>query len=548
MSELDRNENVKAVGKVMEQQADRQQQRPVLVDSNHSTFRRGPREYRSHENLGSKGGMTGAGPRPPSVESSSSGQSGSSTGSQQYRQGQDKSRDMWAYRDSARSEASNNSTGRPRYNQYRDPMPLNPPPTHSRPHSATGYRDEGYRPFGSQGGGSQSGRPANDHYRGPPQPPFSSAFGGAQAGRTNQYRAPVQQPYSSAPGGSQGARFYRPPSQPHFNGSTYRPQANPGRVGQYQNNRTGSENSGHSRPIYSQSSVNTSPKPRPQGKPIAIPKDDYQELPRPQPFRSTMNSDPTDGVQLHRPNSPYWKLSNDEKRRHDEEFRRMQARTLVAQPGDPENKDDASVIRHLMDSISNDGASRESASKPEELTVDLFTHQREGLAWLKKQEATVKAAILADDMGLGKTIQSISLILASKPKDGPKTTLIITTLSLLRQWEKEILTKTTKSALSVALYHGPSRLKSAKELLEFDVVITTYSTVAVDYSPEPSKNGVLFDCDFLRVILDEAQVIKNHKKQDLVCLFFTEVNLQDLPHKARRFKTTSTSCTLFSDF
>ncbi|KAG5950986.1 hypothetical protein E4U53_004047 [Claviceps sorghi] len=169
---------------------------------------------------------------------------------------------------------------------------------------------------------------------------------------------------------------------------------------------------------------------------------------------------------------------------------------------------------------------------PEGLKYPLYRHQGVALAWMKKMEAgTNKGGILADDMGLGKTISTLSLMLSNRAQSSPKTNLIIGPLSLIRQWEEEIAKKTKiAQRLSVFVYHG--RKSTTEELLKFDVVLTTYGTIAAELKRleqfiEDNRNRNIDFNDracafkfpllnpgkavFYRVILDEAQCIKNRK-------------------------------------
>ncbi|KAJ1566504.1 hypothetical protein HK405_009548, partial [Cladochytrium tenue] len=161
--------------------------------------------------------------------------------------------------------------------------------------------------------------------------------------------------------------------------------------------------------------------------------------------------------------------------------------------------------------------------------------------------------------GLGKTVQAISLILAHRTdKENPDrtSTLVVTPLPLLRQWESEILRHSKKGALSVYVHHGPRRLTDPRAIQHYDVVLTTLATLASDLpaaasggsaaakadefrsptpaadgaesdnddsedsdmmeeSPMPANKGLgpgpLLRCRFLRIIVDEAHVIKNQK-------------------------------------
>ncbi|KAL6901650.1 SNF2 family N-terminal domain-containing protein [Trichoderma evansii] len=176
---------------------------------------------------------------------------------------------------------------------------------------------------------------------------------------------------------------------------------------------------------------------------------------------------------------------------------------------------------------------------PEGLKNSLYPHQIVALTWMKNmEEGTNKGGILADDMGLGKTISTLALMLSRPAKSRPKTNLIIGPLALIRQWEEEIYKKTRPShRLSVFVYHN--KKATTDDLLKFDVVLTTYGTIAQElkrldkFMEDNAGRNIDFNdraiatkfpllnprkSIFYRVILDEAQCIKNqHTKTAKAC-------------------------------
>ncbi|KAK8629406.1 hypothetical protein V6N13_078248 [Hibiscus sabdariffa] len=144
-------------------------------------------------------------------------------------------------------------------------------------------------------------------------------------------------------------------------------------------------------------------------------------------------------------------------------------------------------------------------------------------------------------------------------------TLIVCPTSVLRQWADELQNKvTSKANLTFLVYHGANRTKDPFELAKYDVVLTTYSIVSMEVPKQPpvhgdddekgklegdsassldfppsrkrkcppssNKKGVkhkkgvddllldsasrpLARVGWFRIVLDEAQSIKNHKTQ-----------------------------------
>ncbi|TGJ74651.1 hypothetical protein EYR41_001626 [Orbilia oligospora] len=195
-------------------------------------------------------------------------------------------------------------------------------------------------------------------------------------------------------------------------------------------------------------------------------------------------------------------------------------------------RDEQEDVKKLLEHLSDDAENKRPSDRlqtPPELAIKLMEHQKIGLTWLVKQEeSSNKGGILADDMGLGKTIQAIALIIHRKSSNPHhKTTLIVCPVALMAQWQREIQLKVkARHALSTYIYHGtqPKRYKNFNALKEFDVVLTSYGTIAGEFKKKQAwmaERRVRFPANefpflssestWYRVILDESQHIKNHR-------------------------------------
>ena len=137
----------------------------------------------------------------------------------------------------------------------------------------------------------------------------------------------------------------------------------------------------------------------------------------------------------------------------------------------------------------------------------LREYQQRGVSWLNYLENLGLNGCLADDMGLGKTIEVIARLIQERNNNSQVApTLLIVPTSVIGNWQKEIA-KFAPHFRSL-IHHGSDRSKDASDfqqaIASHDVIITSYTLVR--------KDAKLFDrVDWQRIVLDEAQNIKNPK-------------------------------------
>ncbi|KAL5520215.1 hypothetical protein ACEPAG_9428 [Sanghuangporus baumii] len=200
------------------------------------------------------------------------------------------------------------------------------------------------------------------------------------------------------------------------------------------------------------------------------------------------------------------------------------------------------------------------------MVVRLLPHQIIGVAWMVDQEKSEDklGGILADAMGLGKTIQMIATMVFNRPpsrtvefefferrrldkgkakevQQERKTTLVLAPASLLQQWYEEFDDKVDPGVFRVHIHHGRDKLKTVKEIEEYDVIIASHQSVVIDFPKEkkdltrqdgddedssdqdtPVANrktlGPLARVQWLRVVIDEAQNIRNKSTRISTCV------------------------------
>lgn len=136
---------------------------------------------------------------------------------------------------------------------------------------------------------------------------------------------------------------------------------------------------------------------------------------------------------------------------------------------------------------------------PATLKATLFPYQKTGFLWIKAMLDECNGCILGDEMGLGKTMQVITEMLSLKERNEVPL-LVVAPISLLVNWQRECAK--FAPSLNTIVHYGPTRIANYKELLAYDVVITSYTTVVSDIH-------MLNMVRWKLVALDEAQSIKN---------------------------------------
>ncbi|KAL4796131.1 SNF2 family N-terminal domain-containing protein [Aspergillus venezuelensis] len=139
--------------------------------------------------------------------------------------------------------------------------------------------------------------------------------------------------------------------------------------------------------------------------------------------------------------------------------------------------------------------------------------------------------ILADEMGMGKSLTMLVLVektlreagvWAEQKKRLPDaaltetpcraTLVIVPSRVLINTWDREIRTH-LKGSMKVLLYHGRGRKDFIRDIEQYDVVITTYNTLAKEHSSKDLGRGKspLHECMWHRIILDEAHMIRRRE-------------------------------------
>lgn len=130
---------------------------------------------------------------------------------------------------------------------------------------------------------------------------------------------------------------------------------------------------------------------------------------------------------------------------------------------------------------------------------ELRDYQQIGLRWLRFLKSAGAGGIVADDMGLGKTLQAIALLADYRAEKNDRPALVLAPVSTLGNWKRELSRFLPDEA--VVLHAGTSRgVLPAGPL----TILSSYQTMVRDWA-------VFSETVFSLIILDEAQLVKNHQ-------------------------------------
>jgi SNF2 family DNA or RNA helicase len=171
--------------------------------------------------------------------------------------------------------------------------------------------------------------------------------------------------------------------------------------------------------------------------------------------------------------------------------------------------DRAQSLAEMLDKL-HDKSRLEAIADPVQLQGTLREYQKRGVSWLSYLEQLGLNGCLADDMGLGKTVQVIArLVQEQEQATAPlKPTLLIAPTSVVGNWRREI--EKFAPHLRAIVHHGNERAKDVKEFQAManqnNVIITSFTLIRKDLK-------LIESVDWHRLVLDEAQNIKNPKAE-----------------------------------
>jgi SNF2 family DNA or RNA helicase len=175
------------------------------------------------------------------------------------------------------------------------------------------------------------------------------------------------------------------------------------------------------------------------------------------------------------------------------------------------------ILSEMMAKL-QDQSRLEPISDQLNLQGNLREYQKRGVAWLQYLEHLGLNGCLADDMGLGKSVQVIARLVQEReslPVEGGNgqtrlstlpPTLLIAPTSVVGNWQREI----AKFAphLQSMIHHGSDRLQ---DLAEFKTACQQHDIVITSFTLARKDEKLLHSIKWHRIVLDEAQNIKNPK-------------------------------------
>ncbi|GME27220.1 SNF2-related protein [Neofusicoccum parvum] len=84
-------------------------------------------------------------------------------------------------------------------------------------------------------------------------------------------------------------------------------------------------------------------------------------------------------------------------------------------------------------------------------------------------------------------------------------TLIIVPSPLLQVWSTQLSQHLSTDSIKWTKYHGVQRFRSLDEMRHFDIILTTFQTIASEQTHGKHKSSPIFAAHWHRIILDEGR-------------------------------------------
>jgi len=203
-------------------------------------------------------------------------------------------------------------------------------------------------------------------------------------------------------------------------------------------------------------------------------------------------------------------------REHGQETPEMSIQELLLRTAtdDAFEVDRNDALAEMLDRLHDRSLLEPIADLPQ-LQAQLRDYQKRGVAWLRFLEQLGLNGCLADDMGLGKTMQVIArLVQEREGREDPAPTLLVAPTSVIGNWRKEV--EKFAPHLQTLVHHGPDRERDAEA---FNGLVADKALVITSYALARLDQKLLAVLDWHRVVLDEAQNIKNPKAAQTKAVF-----------------------------
>lgn len=207
----------------------------------------------------------------------------------------------------------------------------------------------------------------------------------------------------------------------------------------------------------------------------------------------------------------------------------------------PETEADASLVKTDLMQHQKQAlwflTKHETPTPPEEDPLWKFSVRKNGTkAWYNvitgdelKKVSPILGGLLADQMGLGKTLSILSLICSTLQEardfgdaeldDSDRVnsnvvrrsggTLLLCPKSVISNWQEQIAAHLDNSKVKYYMYHGNKREQDLGVLAQYDIVVTSYSIAASEFSSSSKNYSALAELAWFRIVLDEAHMIRN---------------------------------------